>query len=96
MSKLVVFPNRGQTREEACSWLVSIDEGLTLDERVKLADWLAADPSHFRVLLDAAADWVEQSASQNYLSSPLCAPTTGRVWDGIEPDLQVRWLWPLC
>jgi transmembrane sensor len=40
---------------------VSLDEGLSADERRKLEQWLAADPSHGRVLVEMAHRWDEQN-----------------------------------
>lgn len=65
MGSLLRFPQQlwrlRKTREEACSWLVSLDEGLSADERRELEQWLAADPSHGRVLVEMAHRWDEQN-----------------------------------
>lgn len=57
MSKLVHLRSPRLVREEAANWLVSLDEGLTSDERVRLKAWLEADPSHGQALVRMAEHW---------------------------------------
>lgn len=62
MSNLVTFPNARKAREEACEWLVRLDEGLSPEERDELREWLKCDRSHATFLLEMAAHWDEQTA----------------------------------
>jgi transmembrane sensor len=57
MSKLVQLRNPRLVREEAANWLVSLEEGLTSDERMRLKGWLDADPSHGQALVHMAEHW---------------------------------------
>jgi len=57
MSKLVQLRNPRMVREQAANWLVSLEEGLTSDERTRLEQWLAADPAHAQALMRMAEHW---------------------------------------
>ncbi|HEY8521626.1 MAG TPA: FecR domain-containing protein [Gammaproteobacteria bacterium] len=57
MSNLLQFPDPRRIMREASSWIVSLDEGLTDDERRELEAWLAADPRHAKALLRLAETW---------------------------------------
>jgi transmembrane sensor len=57
MSKLVQLRSPRLAREQAANWLVSIEEGLTPEERVQLEHWLAADPAHAQALMRMAEHW---------------------------------------
>lgn len=57
MSKLLRFPGTRKITEQASLWLVSIDEGLTDDERRALEKWLADDPRHGQALVRLANVW---------------------------------------
>src|SRR5690606_20630242 len=57
MSKLLRFPGTRKITEQASLWLVSIDEGLTDDERRALEEWLADDPRHGQALVRLANVW---------------------------------------
>ena len=57
MGRLLQFPRRASSREQAYAWLVCIDEGLSAREREELEVWLAKRPQHPRMLIDAAHYW---------------------------------------
>lgn len=57
MKNILVFPDVRRRREQACHWLVSIEEGLSQAEKAELQTWLRADPSHPRILLAQARLW---------------------------------------
>jgi transmembrane sensor len=57
MSKLVQLRSPRLVREEAANWLVSLEEGLSPDERVRLEAWLHADPAHRQALIRMAEHW---------------------------------------
>lgn len=57
MNKLIKFPDVRRTTEEACQWLMSIEDGLSEDEEGKLKEWLATDPRNPRALIQLAELW---------------------------------------
>jgi transmembrane sensor len=57
MSNLVRFPSRSKTRQEASLWLVCVEEGLSEEERTKLAEWLASDRAHAEEFIRLARLW---------------------------------------
>jgi transmembrane sensor len=57
MSNLVRFPSRQRANEEAASWLVALDEGLSDAEYRDLEKWIEADPAHAEALLRLARAW---------------------------------------
>ena len=59
MNKIVQFPGNARVREEASHWLVSLEEGLTDEEKPQLAAWLSADAAHRDALVEQARLWDE-------------------------------------
>ncbi len=54
MSELLQFPDNRKIMEEAAWWLVSVEEGLTDDERREFESWIDATPRHEKALLQLA------------------------------------------
>lgn len=57
MSKLLHFPDPRRIMQEASEWLVTIEEGLSDEERRRLEEWLAADQRHSKALAQLAKVW---------------------------------------
>lgn len=57
MSNLFRLPNRRAIAEEAASWVVAMQAGLSDDEQRRLHEWLKADPAHQEELLRMADYW---------------------------------------
>lgn len=62
MTNLVQLPNPRQVREQAALWLVSLEEGLSEEERARLTEWLEADAAHRQALVRMAEHWDEFDA----------------------------------
>lgn len=57
MSNVLPFRRNRTIREEAAQWLVSIEAGLSVDDKAALEAWLTADAAHGRALLEQARLW---------------------------------------
>ncbi len=57
MNNLVRFPSRQRANEEAASWLVALDEGLSDAQYRDLEKWIEADPANAEALLRLARAW---------------------------------------
>ncbi len=57
MSNILLFRRSRSIRDEAARWLVSIEEGLSPEEKAALEVWLTADAAHARALLHQARLW---------------------------------------
>jgi transmembrane sensor len=59
MAKVVRFPDRTKTYEEAARWLARLDKGIPAEGQAELGRWLRADPVHREALIELAALWDE-------------------------------------
>jgi transmembrane sensor len=57
MSNILLFGRSRSVREEAARWLISIEEGLSPEEKAALEVWVTADAAHARALLEQARLW---------------------------------------
>lgn len=57
MSNLLPFPNRTLALEEASTWLVKADRGLTPGEREEMQRWVDQSPLNRQALAEAVAIW---------------------------------------
>ncbi|HWK54818.1 MAG TPA: FecR domain-containing protein [Hyphomicrobiales bacterium] len=48
---------REAVRDQACAWLVRIDEGASEEDMSRLVQWLEEDPLHVSMLINMAAMW---------------------------------------
>lgn len=58
MKNIIEFPNQERIEEEACRWILRLDErALTDNEVVELNEWVKQSERHKQVLLDLSASW---------------------------------------
>ena len=57
MSKLVHLPRTRDVREQAASWIVGLEEGLSEQQTLELKAWLAEDPAHRAAFVQMAKQW---------------------------------------
>jgi transmembrane sensor len=56
-SNLLRLPNTRRVREEAASWIVCLEEGISEQQMSELKAWLAADAAHRAALIRMAEQW---------------------------------------
>lgn len=61
MSNVSQFNSKETIQAKACEWVAAIDRGLSADETADLQNWMAANPSHQKMLFDMATLWDDMS-----------------------------------
>lgn len=61
MTKVVPISDQNALIEEANRWVLRLEEGLSAPDEAALGEWLAADPEHLAVFLEAAKAWDESA-----------------------------------
>jgi transmembrane sensor len=59
MNKLIKFPDTRRVTEEACQWLVRIEDGLSPEQEREVNEWLQSDSRHPEALVQLAELWDE-------------------------------------